>query len=137
MGRSERKGGEPVMSRSEVKGEGPVREAEAVQGEWLKLCERFGSLTDPESLKALASEGFREFGRGVVCLAVRNGQPCFFYLPSYQLQLLLDSSEQKKELLEKMKTYKPENSELLLLVTFNDLDREQTGCYQLFYVAID
>jgi hypothetical protein len=125
------------MNKSELRGGEPLREARASQGEWLKLCERFGSLTDSESLKGLASEGFREFGRGVVCLAVRNGQPCSFYLPSYQIQLLLDSSAQDGAPFEKMKTYRPENSELLLLVTFNDLDREQTGLYQLYYVAID
>ena len=37
------------------------------QRAWLKTCEQFGFLVEPETLKALASEGFKQFGRGVLC----------------------------------------------------------------------
>ena len=57
----------------------PVIDAEDREGEWLKTRQRFGSLVEAETLKALASYGFTEFGRGVVCLAIRCGQPYSFY----------------------------------------------------------
>ena len=54
----------------------PVRDVEEFQGAWLKAHERFGAQDEAETLKNIASQGFQEFGRGVVCLALRQGQPC-------------------------------------------------------------
>jgi len=114
-----------------------VIDTEDFQSEWLKTCERFGSLVEAETLKALASQGFTEFGRGVVCLAIRRGEPCSFYLPDYGLSLVGDESGHKLRLLSRVKTYKPEKSEMLVLVTFEDIEVSPTSAYRYFDISVD
>ncbi len=114
----------------------PVRDLEDFQGAWLKTRERFGSLVEAETLKSVASEGFQEFGRGVVCLALRCGQPCSFYLPSDRLLLVVKEPEHLWPLLSRLKTYQPEKSEIIVLVTFSDLEIELTSPYQYFYLSV-
>ena len=103
----------------------PVRDVEEFQGAWLKARERFGALVEAETLKNLASQGFQEFGRGVVCLALRQGQPCSFYLPSERLWLVVKETEGLMPLLSRLKTYQPEKSEIIVLVTFSDLEEDK------------
>ena len=114
----------------------PVRELEDFQGAWLKTRERFGSLVEAETLKSVASEGFQEFGRGVVCLALRCGQPCSFYLPSDRLLLVIKEQGQLMPLLSKLKNYQPEKSEIIFMVTSSDLENERIGSYQYFYLSV-
>jgi len=114
----------------------PVRDSEDFQGAWLKTRERFGSLVEAESLKTLASQGFQEFGRGVVCLALRHGQPCCFYLPSERLSLVVKEPDDQCPLLSRLKTYQPQKSEIIVLVTFSDLEVEPTSSYQYFYLSV-
>ena len=114
-----------------------VLDAQDREREWLKTRERFGSLVEASTLKALASQGFTEFGRGVVCLAIRRGQPSSFYLPGYRLSLVGDELEGKWKLLSRLKTYKPEKSEMIVLVTFNDIEVSQTSAYRYFYICVD
>ncbi len=130
----------------------PVRDVEEFQGAWLKARERFGALVEAETLKNLASKGFQEFGRGVVCLALRRGQPCSFYLPSDRLLLvvklahslapiggagsLVKEPEQLWPLFSRLKSYQPEKSEIIVLVTFSDLEIEQISPYQYFYLSV-
>ncbi|MDJ0904120.1 MAG: hypothetical protein QNJ55_35580 [Xenococcus sp. MO_188.B8] len=114
----------------------PVRDAEDLQGAWLKTRERFGALVEAETLKNLASEGFQEFGRGVVCLTLQHGQPCSFYLPSDRLLLVVKEPEQLWPLFSRLKSYQPEKSEIIVLVTFSDLEIEQISPYQYFYLSV-
>ena len=114
-----------------------IIDTEDFQSEWLQTCQRFGSLVEAEALKALASQGFTEFGRGVVCLAIRSGQPCSFYLPGYGLSLVGDEPELQWQLLSRVKTYKPEKSEMLVLVTFDDIEVSPTSAYRYFYLSVD
>ena len=114
----------------------PVKNTENYQGTWLKTCERFGNLVEAETLKNVASQGFQEFGRGVVCLALRRGQPCSFYLPSDRLLLVVKEPEQLWPLSSRLKAYQPEKSEIIVLVTFSDLEIECTSSYQYFYLSV-
>ena len=114
----------------------PVRNTEDFQGAWLKTRERFGSLVEAETLTTLASKGFQEFGRGVVCLALRCGQPCSFYLPSARLSLVVKEPHDRWPLLSRLKTYQPEKSEMIVLVTLSDLEIERTSPYQYFYLSV-
>jgi hypothetical protein len=113
-----------------------VRRISDFQQEWLKTRDRFGDLVEAETLKVLASEGFKQFGRGVICLAIRRGQPSCFYIPGYRLSLFIPQCDDQWQLLERVKTYKPEKSEILVLVTFNDIEISQTGYYQYFYLCV-
>ena len=115
----------------------PVKDTENFQRTWLKTCESFGALVEAETLKSIASQGFQEFGRGVVCLAHYNGQPCSFYLPSDRLLLVIKDQEQLMPLLSKLKNYRPEKSEIIVMVTFSDLEIERIGSYQYFYLSVD
>ena len=114
-----------------------VKDAENFQGTWLKTREIFGALVEAETLKNVALQGFQEFGRGVVCLALRRGQPCSFYLPSDRLLLVVKEPEQLWPLLSRLKAYQPEKSEIIVLVTFSDLETELTSPYQYFYLSVD
>jgi hypothetical protein len=114
----------------------PVRNTEDFQEAWLKTRKRFGSLVEAETLKTLASQGFQEFGRGVVCLAFRHGQPCSFYLPSDRLSSLVNKPDDQWPLLSRLKTYQPEKSEIIVLVTFSDLEIEHLSPYQYFYLSV-
>ncbi len=115
----------------------PVKNTENFQRTWLKTRESFGALVEAETLKSIASQGFQEFGRGVVCLAHYNGQPCSFYLPSDRLLLVIKDQEQLMPLLSKLKNYRPEKSEIIVMVTFSDLEIERIGSYQYFYLSVD
>ena len=115
----------------------PVKDAENFQGTWLKTREIFGALVEAETLKNFALQGFQEFGRGVVCLALRHGQPCSFYLPSDRLLLVVKEPEQLWPLLSRLKAYQPEKSAIIVLVTFSDLEIELTSPYQYFYLSVD
>ena len=130
----------------------PVKDAENFQGTWLKTREIFGALVEAETLKNFALQGFQEFGRGVVCLALRQGQPCSFYIPSDRLLLvvklahslapiggagsLVKEPEQLWPLFSRLKSYQPEKSEIIVLVTFSDLEIEQISPYQYFYLSV-
>ena len=114
----------------------PVRDVGEFARAWLKALESFGTLVEAETLKKLAERGFQEFGRGVVCLALRQGQPCSFYLPSERLLLVVKETERLMPLLSRLKTYQPEKSEIIVLVTFSDLEIEQIGSYQYFYLSV-
>ncbi len=105
--------------------------------EWLKTTEQFGDLTDPANLTALASEGFSQLGRGCLCLSFRHGLPCSFYLPNSQLQFLLNASNEPEKLPYFLKTYQPDKGELLLLVTFDDIERQRTSSYRIFYLSLN
>ena len=115
----------------------PVKDTENSQGTWLKTRGSFGALVEAETLKNIALQGFQEFGRGVVCLAHYNGQPCSFYLPSDRLLLVIKDHEQLMPLLSKLKNYQPEKSEIIVMVTFSDLEVERIGSYQYFYLSVD
>ncbi len=115
----------------------PVKDTENFQERWLKIRESFGSFVEEETLKNIASQGFQEFGRGVVCLALHSGQPCSFYLPSDRLLLVIKNQQQLMPLLSKLKNYQPEKSEIIVMVTFSDLEIEHTGSYQYFYLSVD
>ena len=115
----------------------PVKEVENFQRTWLKACEMFGDLLEANTLKTIALKGFQEFGRGVVCLALHHDQPCSFYLPSDRLLSVIREPDQLMPLLSKLKTYQPEKSEIILLVTFSDLEIERTSSYQYFYLSVD
>ena len=114
----------------------PIRDVEEFQGAWLKARERFGTLLEAETIKKLAARGFQEFGRGVICLAFRRGQPCYFYLPSDRLLSVVNKLERLLPLLSRLKTYQPEKSEIIVLVTFSDLEIEQISPYQYFYLSV-
>ena len=104
--------------------------------EWLKTSARFGDLTNPANLTAWVSEGFSQLGRGCLCLSFRHGLPCSFYLPNSQLQFLLSASNEAQKLLKFLTTYQPDKGELLLLVTFDDIEKQQTSSYRIFYLSI-
>ena len=103
----------------------PVRDVEEFQGAWLKDREKFGTLMEAETIKNLAAQGFQEFGRGVVCLALLRGQPRSFYLPSERLLLVVKEPERLLPLFSRLKTYQPEKSEIIVLVTFSDLEEDK------------
>lgn len=114
----------------------PVRDGAEFPGAWHKARERFGTLVEAETLKNLAARGFQQFGRGLVCLALRQGQPCSFYLPSERLLSVVKKPERLLPLLSRLKTYQPEKSEIIVLVTFSDLEIEQISPYQYFYLSV-
>ena len=120
-----------------IETEQSVKNTENFQRTWLKICASFGDFVEAETLKKIASQGFQEFGRGVVGLALRDGKPCSFYLPSDRLLLVIKDQEQLMPLLLKLKKYQPEKSEIIVLVTFSDLEIERISSYQYFYLSVD
>lgn len=93
-----------------------------------KLMSTFGELLEPNHLKNLARQGFRETGRGAVLLSIFKGKPMAFYKASSLLLLDLYESGFKNRLQEKFYEYNP-RTQVILVVTYNDLTTSDECVY--------
>ena len=114
-----------------------VSEEEEFDSAWGETCSRFGDLVSGSNLKTLANQGLKQFGQGVLCLGFRNGEASCGYLPKDKLWLLLKEQNEEWSLLSRLSSYEPEKSELIVLVTFGDIEIEKTSCYQYFYLSLE